>query len=260
MPSQFDPGLFDTFNPISLEEMGKVRLMNRIDTKFVTDLSKIELLLQMVSGTYLAQQINGFYNMPYYTCYFDTNDVMMFYDHVRGKKTRQKFRIRIYENSETPPFLEVKDKNNKGRTKKKRVLMEEGMKLDNYAGFIAKNLKYPLPLLSPMIENRFNRITLVNPAMSERITIDTELEFHNFTTENKFKLENVGIIEWKRDGRVSSSNLERFLRMLQIHQSGFSKYCIGMALTNPELRQNRLKPKLRMINKINRTSPFINFY
>ena len=35
------------FKTISLEDMGKVKLMNRIDTKFVTHISKIEQLLEL---------------------------------------------------------------------------------------------------------------------------------------------------------------------------------------------------------------------
>jgi hypothetical protein len=57
------------------------------------------------------------------------------------------------------------------------------------------------------------------------------------------------IIELKRDGLVYSPVLE-MLRQLRIHPHGFSKYCMGSALTNSELRINRFKRKLIEINKI----------
>ena len=44
-------------------------------------------------------------------------------------------------------------------------------------------------------ENHFYRITLVNKIMTERITIDTYLEFNNLKTDNKIELPEIGIIE-----------------------------------------------------------------
>lgn len=240
---------------ISLEEMGKVRLMNRIDTKFIAHIHQIEKMLGLAKSRYFIQQIDGETNMPYYTCYYDTPDADMFYQHQRGKKTRQKIRRRIYEGSETDPFLEIKSKNNKGRTKKKRILMENGSGLEAYDEFLQSHSCYGEKTLVPQIENHFYRITLVNHEMTERITIDTNLEFHNFETDQRISLKELGIIECKRDGNATNSSLEEILRSLRIHEEGFSKYCIGMAITNPALRQNRLKKKLRLINKI---SPFMN--
>lgn len=238
------------FEPISLEEMENVKLMNRIDTKYVTHISKIEALLDMAKSVYRIQEIDGQRNMPYYTCYYDTEEVDMFYQHQRGKKTRQKIRRRLYEGSETPQFLEIKSKNNKGRTRKKRVSMDQGEDLNIYSDFLEKHTVYPQDILTPKIENHFFRITLVNKNMTERVTIDTALEFHNFSTDKKISLPELGIIEWKRDGNDTRSDLKGLLHRLRIHEGGFSKYCIGMALTNPDLKQNRLKQRLRQINKV----------
>ena len=40
------------------------------------------------------------------------------------------------------------------------------------------------------------------------------------------------------------------LRELRIKPSGFSKYCIGSALTNPKLKRNRFKPRFKKIDKL----------
>ena len=67
------------------------------------------------------------------------------------------------------------------------------------------------------------------------------------------------IIELKRDGLTYSPILE-LLRELRIQPSGFSKYCMGMALTDGELKKNCFKPRLRMISKMCRVdydAPFI---
>ena len=236
--------------PITLEEMSGVKLMNRVDTKFLTTNKLLESLLYAAKDDFLIQESNGLRNSPYYTCYFDTHDVRMYYDHQRGKKSRRKVRIREYVNSGVLPFLEIKDKNNKGRTKKKRVPMEEGTFISDYDQFISKHSEFQALDLSPKIENRFNRITLINKEKSERITIDTSLEFHNFVSNTDIKLPELVIIEWKRDGLSSKSLLKPLLRQLRIQESGFSKYIMGMALTDKSLPQNKLKKRIRLIEKL----------
>ena len=69
------------FDPITLDEMSGIRLMNRIDTKFVTTMPVLTRLLAMAQGEYLAQEIDGERNMLYHTTYFDTTDYDMFYTH-----------------------------------------------------------------------------------------------------------------------------------------------------------------------------------
>ena len=236
--------------PITLEEMSGVKLMNRVDTKFLTINRLLESLLYAAKDDFLIQESNGLRNSPYYTCYFDTPDVRMYYDHQRGKKSRRKVRIREYVNSGVLPFLEIKDKNNKGRTKKKRVPMEEGTFISDYDQFISNHSEFQALDLSPKIENRFNRITLINKEKSERITIDTSLEFHNFVSNTDIKLPELVIIEWKRDGLSSKSLLKPLLRQLRIQESGFSKYIMGMALTDKSLPQNKLKKRIRLIEKL----------
>ena len=37
-----------TYNPISLDEMSGIKLMNRTDTKFVTTVDRLKLLLMLI--------------------------------------------------------------------------------------------------------------------------------------------------------------------------------------------------------------------
>ena len=60
------------FDPISLEQMSGVKLMNRTDTKFVTTTDRLRLLLQMAQHDYYVQEIDGERNLEYDTTYFDT--------------------------------------------------------------------------------------------------------------------------------------------------------------------------------------------
>ena len=115
--------------------------------------------------------------------------------------------------------------------------------------FLGKYLRYDVDTLQPALNNHFSRITLVNKAKTERLTIDSALRFHNLVSGVDRDMGDLVIIELKRDGQVYSPVLE-MLRRLRIHPHGYSKYCMGSALTNSELSVNRFKCKLIEINKI----------
>lgn len=238
--------------PITLEEMSGIKLMNRTDTKFVASFEQLNAFLLAVQGKYYIQEKEGERLAEYHTTYFDTPDYEMYRMHHCGKQVREKIRVRTYLDS-NDTFLEVKNKNNHGRTKKKRIMVEgvdtlraEG---ENVIPFLAKHAWYTLDDVSPVIENWFNRITLVNFGKSERLTIDFNLRFHHLKSDERNKLERVAIIELKRDGNVPSPALE-IIRALRIRRSGFSKYCIGSALTHKSLKRNNFKERLMMIHKM----------
>jgi hypothetical protein len=251
------------YQPITLEEMKDVRLMNRTDTKFVTTVAKLRQLLQMASKDYRVQEIKGERIAPYYTVYFDTPDFDMFNVHQCGHCNRQKLRIRSYVDSHLN-FLEIKTKNSHGRTRKSRVSMKtfdptnpdhdilfeaQNEEFKVYNEFLNEHLAYAPESLHEQLENNFNRITLVNNNKTERLTIDMNLCFHNLGTSRSVNLDNLAIIELKRDGLEPSPVLE-MLRKLRIHPLGFSKYCLGTAFTNDHIRANRFKPRLRTIEKM----------
>lgn len=243
--------------------MSGIRLMNRTDTKFVTNIATLRKLLKLAVWQYRAQEIEGKRQARYYTMYFDTPDMQMYTCHHSGHANRQKLRIRSYVDSGLN-FLEVKTKNNHKRTRKKRTTMFDFDPLapardiafdshdDNfreYDSFLRENLWYKPEIMEEAIENRFNRITLVNNNKTERLTIDTDLCFHNIHTGNDCSLPELAIIELKRDGLVPSPILS-LLNELRIKPLGFSKYCIGTALTNPDIRQNRFKQRLHALGKL----------
>ena len=241
--------LLAAFAPISLEEMSSVKLMNRTDTKFVTTRPKLEQLLEMAQKDYFAQQIDGERNMLYDTTYFDTDDFAMYREHQHGHANRQKIRFRTYVSSHLQ-FMEVKTKNNHGRTKKKRIEVSDmDLHDDDKRQFLAKHLRFDADHLVPHMHNYFHRITLVNKGKTERLTIDTALQFHNLLTDTDKDMGPLVIIELKRDGLVYSPVLE-MLRQLHIHPHGFSKYCMGAAMTNSSLPLNRFKVKLNDVERI----------
>lgn len=238
--------------PITLEEMSGIKLMNRTDTKFVASIGQLHSFLLAVQGKYYIQEINGKRIASYHTTYFDTDDYQMYRMHHCGRTVREKIRVRTYMDSDDT-FFEIKNKNNHGRTKKKRISIEalETMheEYDSIIPFMDKHAWYRIEEVSPVIENWFNRITLVNFEKTERLTIDFNLHFHHLKSDKRDELKRVAIIELKRDGNVSSPALD-IIRELRIKRSGFSKYCIGSAMTNDSLKRNNFKERLTMIEKI----------
>ena len=241
--------ILNRFEPITLEDMKDIRLMNRIDTKFVTTMPVLRQLLDLARKDYFVQETGGLRISPYYTLYFDTDDCKMYQVHEAGHLVRQKLRIRSYVDAGLN-FLEVKTKNNHGRTKKKRMAMEgfDALNPDHairferqndqfvaYDDFLQSYLRYAPQSLTEQLENRFDRITLVNKDKTERLTIDSNLRFHNIATDKSRHMGDIVIIELKRDGLKPSPILPKLLE-LRIHPHGFSKYCIGSALTNDDLR------------------------
>ncbi len=237
--------------PISLDEMSGIKLMNRTDTKFVTNKQKLVELLELAQGEYYVQQIEGSRIANYRTVYWDTPWHRFFLEHHNGRAPRQKIRVRTYLDSDLT-FLEVKTKNNHGRTKKKRITVasQELQSLVEAGGdeFVCKLTGITTADIIPTVQNQFQRITLVNKGKTERLTIDFNVAFHNYETDSDAETGNLVIIELKRDGNVFSPILDK-LRTLRIKPSGFSKYCIGSVITNNALKHNIFKKKMIRIRK-----------
>lgn len=238
------------FQTVSLEEMKKIRLMNRTDTKYVFATDTLDAILAMSAGEYMVQKTAGSTVAPYHTTYLDTPDMAMYLAHQCGHRTREKIRVRTYLASNLS-FLEVKNKNNKGRTDKRRIMVEdpEALPEPEADGFLSRNAWYMMQQLTPTLENRFQRVTLVNKAMTERLTIDTGIRFRNLSNGNYISLPHLVVMELKRDGRAYSPILST-LQKLRVRPCGFSKYCMGCAMTDSELKQNRFKKRIRKIRHI----------
>ena len=241
----------ERMEPISLEEMDSVKLMNRIDSKYVTTDDVLDRLLERAAAEgYRACEIAGEKITPYDSMYYDTDDLEMFRIHRAGHAVRQKIRVRTYVLTGTT-YLEIKRKNNKGRTKKKRIQIP-GCDLDvipEAADFIRNESWYSLDNVRKACTTGFYRITLVNKEKTERITLDTNLRFTNPRTGLTATLPGIVIIELKQDGRLAST-MKQILLELRIHPFKVSKYCIGTSLTTPDLFQGRFKEKIRRIEKL----------
>ena len=238
---------------ITLDEMRSVKLMNRIDTKYVLSEEEVlRLLHKALEAGYRVQIIDGVRACRYLTLYYDTPGREMFIVHHNRKLSRQKLRTRTYLESGTT-FFEIKNKSNRGRTKKRRteIKAEELMcfaQSSEARELLANNSRYTTDELQPALITSFSRITLVNPTLSERSTIDLELSYEDARTGNKASIEHMAIVEIKQDGNTASM-LKLMLRDMHIAPLKVSKYCLGTTLTVEGIKHNRFKAKIQRINK-----------
>ncbi len=241
--------LLQAWHPIQLEDMGKVNLMNRQDTKYIFQIHQLKSLLEDLQAHYFVLEINGKRVLPYANIYFDTKEFFFYHEHQRGRARRFKVRFRQYVDSQLS-FVEVKKKNNKKRTDKQRTKLaafEPDMN-ELATEFLGAHLPFSPDELEPSILIDFQRITLVNKNFEDRCTIDFNLVARNET--NSFKFENVVIAEAKQEKASAGSLFNKILHQNKIKPSRFSKYCMGMAMINPDLKANRFKTRLRKIDKI----------
>lgn len=237
-----------TLDRISLAEMDSVALMNRTDTKYVLNAEHLPRLLENVGHTYRVLCVDSICLSPYCTLYFDTPEHECFVQHHNGKLNRQKFRIRQYQTSGIF-FLEVKAKNNKGRTNKRRIPIDGFKEIlsSESAGYIESITGKSLELV-PQLWSHFSRITLVDRRQPERVTLDLNLEF-SFNGVKK-GLPRIAIVEVKQERESRCSSIRGYLRQERIRPMRISKYCLGSTLLKPHLKSNRFKPKLRAIHNL----------
>ena len=246
--------VWERIGSITLDEMDGIKLMNRIDSKYVTDETVLERVLEAAADHgYRALEVDGEHICPYNSMYYDTDALKMFTDHHNRRLTRQKVRTRVYVSSGTT-FLEIKRKNNRGRTKKKRMEIPSEEFMDfrsdpQAALYLAEKSAYTVDMLKPRLETIFRRITLVNKAKTERLTIDTSLRFVNHDTGREAGLGTAVIIELKQDGRADSE-MKKILLDCRVKPMRVSKYCIGTTITNPGAKSNRFRAKVHTIEKI----------
>lgn len=243
-----------SFSPVALEELDNLRLMNRSDTKYLMSSSLVPELLQRLSRTYRILEIDATRAMPYSTTYLDTSDFLFYNQHMTGREQRCKVRYRTYQaTGET--FLEIKKRNNKGRTIKKRIISlipSDGIPDETAATFLSAHIDNGSSLV-PVLTSYFHRITLAGDNPPERVTIDFDISYRN-NEDTRSELPQIAVVELKRDKLAGYSPVGETLKKLGIRQTGFSKYCIGASLLYDLPRRNLIKPKLLLINKIENES------
>lgn len=237
------------YDPISLDEMDRVKLMDRYDFKLLFDINKLHIILNKLQPYYRVLEVKGHRFCSYDNRYFDTPQYTFYLQHHNKIANRVKVRYRRYVESEIT-FFEVKQKNNKGKTIKERISVpgipdrigpQEKMLLSNCLK------KECVDQLIPTLNNRFRRLTLVNQSFSDRITfdLDTEFELNGKSTG----IPHLVIAELKQSAHVLDAFKRQLFKDEKIYQMSVSKYVIGSLLLNENLKHNNFKEKLLFINK-----------
>lgn len=251
--------LLNDFDPHGLNDLKKAELMNRVDTKFLVPLDKLPEIFKAIKPHYSVLEIDNKRCFRYQSTYFDTPDFMFYNMHHNGRLNRYKVRTRKYVDSDLE-FLEVKFKNNKKRTIKKRVkLSRDGsIKINDHTAFLGKTGLPQEVILKPCLKNSYQRIAFASEERGERLTIDLGLENQSMAMDCNAhsKLNGVAIVELKQSKVDRESPFFSVVRALGIRSSSFSKYCMGMMMTKDAvdrevLKTNRFKRILRKVNNVN---------
>ncbi|MEK6615845.1 MAG: polyphosphate polymerase domain-containing protein [Bacteroidota bacterium] len=242
------------FEPITLADMEIVKLMDRVDTKYVFPASQLLTILEGMKNDYRLMEIDNIRIHRYESLYYDTKDFMLYGKHQMGKLNRWKLRFRRYADSGGPTFFEIKYKNNKARTIKRRIRVKEiGNRIEDKAEFFLKEITPFTPeIFVPKMWVNYSRMTFVNKFSQERLTIDTNLHYIKADSEGNMEVRfpQMVVAEAKRDKASSISQFIRLVRLTGVRESGISKYCFGIYNLFDTVKKNNFKPRVRFIHKM----------
>lgn len=241
------------FETITFKDIKEAKLMRRVDTKYVFGLDLLPQLLSQIKQDYYAVEIDGILMHDYETLYYDTSQYSLYTAHHNGVRSRYKVRFRKYVKSNLA-FFEIKQKNNKNETIKSRIKhrIEDDTLSAPCLNLVDKKIPGFNASLYPSISNNFKRITLVNKNMPERVTIDFNIGLQNARLKSDKLLKHICVLELKRDLGTKNQIFRDTLNSLGIKPMGFSKYCMGVVMTNTPVKQNLFKPRIKAIyNLIN---------
>lgn len=239
--------LLNKMETISLNEMASVSLMNRIDCKFLFNIFDLTKILEACYNDYKVVVIAGQKYSSYQTVYYDTNDLVLYNQHHSGKLNRYKIRKRTYLESDLS-YLEIKFKDNKGRTTKNRIKLSKNGVDDLAEQFIKNETNIDPKSLKPSVQIDYNRITFVNKNYPERITIDLNLTLSKDGNTRTFS--NLVIAEVKQEVMISTPFTE-LMKEYRIKEGGISKYCFGISNLVEDVKKNNFKENNQKIIKLN---------
>lgn len=240
--------VLDSFDPIGLEETNaQAALLRRIDTKYVLRPDQLIEILPTWVDAYRILEIEGKRSSHYRSTYYDTAGLALYHAHHAGAGSRVKFRLREYLESDLL-FYEIKVRSNKGITDKRRSRLKETMSLSDQLD--RSVLEHGRHLngnpVQETLQIQYDRITLVAKNGSERVTIDRNLQFSS--GDHSIKLDDRIIVEVKQE-RGANVSLNRQFRSIGIRPGSISKYCLGILHLYPQVKRNRFKSSLRILDK-----------
>ena len=220
----------------------------RADTKFVLPPAEAAALLPALAADYAVLAVGAGFVARYRTLYFDTAALDCFHAQRRGRRVRQKVRIRHYPDRAVT-LLEVKQRLNELRTTKVsrgRAYADNELTAGDQA-FVALHTGLGQDVL-PQVWTEYRRVTLLGLRANERVTIDLDLAVGAGCRSRSVRA--VAIVEVKQWPFSRATPVMAALRARGWRPSSVSKYCTAIALTRPDVRHNRLLPDLRLLASV----------
>jgi len=241
--------IVNKFETISLDELKNIQLLRRFDTKYFLHINNLKSILQEMKKNYKILKIKDKVTQNYKTYYYDDKNQSSYIKHHNGKKNREKVRFREYLDV-NDVYLEIKHKNNKGITIKKRLkTVRENNLSKKQKDFIVQNSSFDPDNIFLENINTFNRATFTDNDFSHRLTIDINFAF--FYKKEKFTIGDLVIIEVKESRGNTKSLIKDILKNKKIQKNRISKYCLSTFLLNKTIKSNNFKRTLLKFNKLN---------
>ncbi len=241
--------IFGSFSKISLNDMESARLMNRVDSKYMFRRESLSEILDKIQPYYHILRLQSKHLFRYDTLYFDTPERLFYHQHLCGKLNRYKIRTRRYVDTNTH-YFEVKRKDNKRRTIKNRLELEEiSEAICPESRLFLRQTMTDMPLdLEPTLWVYYHRFTLVNKHSPERLTFDLNLWFR--WKEQSVAYPHIIIAEAKQP-KLFQSPFVSLMKEIGVREGSLSKYCLGLLNIEPTIKANMFKPMLSKINQLN---------
>lgn len=241
--------LLAAFEPITLAQMDGATLLDRSEIKYVLPQRLLLPALAELRDAYGVLVVAGQPLSRYRTLYFDTDDLAIYRRHHAGAPERYKVRAREYVESHAS-FFEVKHKVGGRHTIKSRIPTQSLVTslTPQTADFLAAASPYSADELIASLWNHYTRITLVSKHRAERVTIDLDLSF--VRDGEQVAMPGIVVAEIKYSGLRQGSEFIRLMREKHMHDTSFSKYCMGVSLLYPDVKHNRFKAKQRLVAQL----------
>jgi hypothetical protein len=240
------------FAPVGLHELEiRAGLQHRLDEKYVVTWSQIEAMAESFVDTHEVLEIADHRVFTYDTIYFDSDSLAAYRAHVQRRRMRFKCRTRRYVETDTNQ-LQVKLKGLRGATVKHVVDCDPALHGAVDAGgweFVDQCLRdtYGRVLgdrLEAKLQTTYRRMTFAPPDGAERVTCDFDMTLTAFDGPVVRMRDDRAIVEVKSSRGNGPANT--LLHRLGARPVRCSKYCIGVALTHPDMKSNDFR---RLMNE-----------
>ena len=247
---------------VGLDAIESVALMDRFDAKYLVPQAWLVHLVTSLSD-HRVLSIQDHVTTTYKNLYYDTKDGKCFEDHTRGRNVRFKVRIRHYDNTGVT-FLEVKLRDVHGKTTKHRVVRDSKLSWNapftgEELNFLARHVPHSSDL-EPTLQSQFERFTLVNVTLGERITFDHQLNFCHPSNDEKSEswldpMPNLAVVEWKQHRLNHQGELMQAMRNQEGRKGPLgrplrlSKFVLGHSLVYPEKAFRSYQSALRAVTR-----------